>query len=330
MDDVLDQKELDALLAAVDGGQVDLAEAPAGPYAQEVALYDFRRPERVSKDHLRALEGLHEGFARTLGASLSSFLRTIVDVRVVSVEQCSYGEFILSLPNPTCFFLLGAKPMEGNPILELNPGIVFPILDWLLGGGREPVHVPQRPVTEIEQRLVNRLVERALKALAESWSAVQEIELAVLQNETNPQLIQVLPAGEGVVLLTFEITIGEASGLMNLCLPFAVIEPIMNRIVHATQADYLERQSDPRIVESIAQRLDGAPVELAVHLAQTAITVGDLLHLAVGDVLKTEKPADATMLVTVEGRPKFRGLAVQHRGRKAVHITAPAGPRDRI
>ena len=329
MAETLDQRDIDALLKAVDRGQLSVE--PAGPDTQsEVTVYDFRRPERVSKDHIRALEALHEAFARTLGASLSTVMRAIVDVRVASIEQCTYSEFILSLPNPTCFFLLGVKPIEGNLILELNPSILFPMLDRLLGGGREPPLVPSRPVTEIERRLVDRLVTRALRALAEAWSAVQEIELAILKMETNPPMVQVLPGGEVVVMVTLEITVGDTSGMMNLCLPFSVVEPLTPRLSRASRLDHFRRQPAEENAGRIAHLIEQAPVELTVYLAETTITVADLMNLRVGDIIKTEKPADETLLVRVGEKPKFRGRPADHRGKKAILITARAGPRDRI
>lgn len=330
MPEVLDQKEIDALLSAVDAGQVDLDEAQPLASPSAVRLYDFRRPERVSKEHLRALEAMHEAFARSLGASLSTFIRSIVEARVASVEQCTYGEFILALGSPTCFYLLNTRPIEGNLILELSPSLLFPILDRLLGGGREAPIIPPRPVTEIEQRLADRLVERALKALAQAWQSVQPMELTIAQRETNPQLIQVLPAGEVVVWLAFEITIGETRGTLNLCLPYAVIEPIMNRISRASRLDFLRREPDGQNAPIISEAIARAPIELTVYVAETTITVGDLLDLKVGDILKTDKGADTSLLVTVEGRPKFRGRAGQHRGRKALIIDQLAAPHDRI
>lgn len=329
MAEFLDQREINALLSAIDEGQID-GEAFAADETSNVVLYDFRRPERVSKEDARALEALHDGVARSLGASVSSLVRTIVDVRLASVEQSTYGEFIVSLPNPTCFYLLEAEALKGNLILELDPGVVFPILDRMLGGGREPPTTPERPVTEIEQRLIDRVVDRALDALAESWRVIQEVELTVVQKETNPQLVQVLPASEVVVVITYEMTFGEATGTIHQCVPVAVFEPIMNRISRTSRLDYLRRGADGGHAHAIARAIERAPMDLTVYLAETTITVDDLANLRVGDVLKTDKPVNETLLLTVNGKPKMRGRAGQHRGRKALLISETAGPRDRV
>jgi flagellar motor switch protein FliM len=183
MADVLDQSEVDALLAAVDAGAVaqETTAAPteqvalpgsAGRYGMhpEAQVYDFKRPERVSKDQMRALEGLHEGFGRNFGAALSGYLRTIIEVSVAHIEQLTYSEFIHSLPNPTCFNLLKAEQLEGQLCLEISPLIIYPIIDRLLGGSNADLFIPQRPLTQIEQRLVQRITDRATHFLSEAWS----------------------------------------------------------------------------------------------------------------------------------------------------------------
>src|SRR5687768_9573725 len=167
MTDVLDQSEVDALLAAVDSGEVKQQSdtvAPSNgrrPANVDVQTYDFKRPERVSKDQMRALEGLHEGFGRNFGAAISGYLRTIIEVSVAHIEQLTYSEFIHSLPNPTCFNLLKAEQLDGQLCLEISPLIIYPIIDRLLGGSNADLFIPQRPLTQIEQRLVQRITDRA-------------------------------------------------------------------------------------------------------------------------------------------------------------------------
>jgi flagellar motor switch protein FliM len=179
MADILDQSEVDALLNAVSSGDVDTAPGGgttrAGQAApqKDVSVYDFKRPERVSKDQMRALQTIHEGFARNFGAALSAFLRTIVETRVATIEQLTYSEFIHSLPSPTCFNLLSASPLNGQLCLELSPLIVYPIVDRLLGGTNAEIFIPQRPLTSIEMRLVNRILNRALVYLGEAWSELE-------------------------------------------------------------------------------------------------------------------------------------------------------------
>ncbi len=197
MSEVLDQSEVDALLAAVDGGQVAQDNAPtvfgrAGRQQAEVHVYDFKRPERVSKDQMRALEALHEGFGRNFGAALSGYLRTIIEVNVANIEQLTYSEFIHSLPNPTCFNLLKAEQLEGQLCLEISPLIIYPIIDRLLGGSNADLFIPQRPLTQIEQRLVQRITDRATHHLSEAWSNLTPITFSVAEGEPERSKARIL------------------------------------------------------------------------------------------------------------------------------------------
>jgi len=222
--DVLDQSEVDALLAAVDGGAVQKESAPAvfgskGKTQVDVQVYDFKRPERVSKDQMRALEALHEGFGRNFGAAISGYLRTIIEVSVAHIEQLTYSEFIHSLPNPTCFNLLKAEQLDGQLCLEISPLIIYPIVDRLLGGSNAELFIPQRPLTQIEQRLVQRITDRATHHLSEAWSNLTPVTFRVEDFESNPQLVQIVPPNETVVVVGFELKMGNRAGTMSLCIP---------------------------------------------------------------------------------------------------------------
>src|SRR6187431_3677646 len=201
-DDVLSQAEVESLISAMESQpalpKLAPAAAPAparGPARQreKVLTYDFKRPERVGKEQMRALQSLHEGFGRNFGAALSALLRTIVEVKLTSVDQLTYSEFVFSLENPTCFNLLRADPLEGNLILDINPSILYPIIDRLLGGGRESGPLARRPLTEIELRLVTRITNLFLAELRHAWENVLELTLSVERVESNPQLVQIVP-----------------------------------------------------------------------------------------------------------------------------------------
>ena len=197
MADVLDQSEIDALLAAVDSGEVEEEDNTVQIFSRhrrdlenvEVRPYDFKRPERVSKDQMRALQTLHEAFARNFGASLSGFLRTIVEVKVANCEQMTYAEFISGLPNPTSFNLIQPKPLEGQMCLEISPLIIYPIIDRLLGGTNAELFIPQRPMTLIETRLIGKVTSRGLTALGEAWESIKPITFEITATESNPQLV---------------------------------------------------------------------------------------------------------------------------------------------
>jgi flagellar motor switch protein FliM len=333
--DVLDQSEVDALLAAVDGGRMPGdpqapqvyggAGGPAGnnaaPGSAEVHVYDFKRPERVSKDQMRALEALHEGFGRNFGAALSGYLRTIIEVNVAHIEQLTYSEFIHSLPNPTCFNLLKAEQLDGQLCLEISPLIIYPVIDRLLGGSNADLFIPQRPLTQIEQRLVQRITDRAMQHLSEAWSNLTPVTFSVADFESNPQLVQIVPPNETVVVVGFELKMGNRAGTMSLCIPYNVIEPIMGTLASQNWFSYQRKGGQEDHVRKLTKNVNAAPVELRAILAQTTITLNDLLSLQPGDVITTEKHVEQDVLLQVEGRGKFLAQVGEFRGSKAVRIT---------
>ncbi|MFT3786259.1 MAG: flagellar motor switch protein FliM [Tepidisphaeraceae bacterium] len=337
MADILDQSEVDALLAAV-GGVTDSApaasDAKADPFGAgfailpggrateiEHSLYDFKRPERVSKDQMRALEALHEGFGRNFGASLSGYLRTIVEVSVAHLEQLTYSEFIHSLPNPTCFNLLKAEQLDGQICLEISPLIIYPIIDRLLGGSNADLFIPQRPLTQIEQRLVERITDRATTHLSEAWSALTPVTFTIQDFESNPQLVQIVPPNETVVVVGFELKLGNRAGTMSLCIPYNVIEPVMAKLTANTWLTYQRKGGQDDNGRRLRKHVDSADVKMRAVLARTTLRMSDLLGLQVGDIITTEKPVSGEVTLEVEGRNKFHGTIGQFRGNKAIRIT---------
>lgn len=325
MADILDQSEVDALLNAVsedsEGLQSSLGLREAAVTEKEVGAYDFKRPERVSKDQMRALQSIHEGFARSFGASLSAFLRTIVETRVATTEQLTYSEFIHSLPSPTCFNLLSSHPLNGNLCLEISPLIIYPIVDRLLGGANTDMFIPQRPLTSIEQRLANRIINRALQNLAEAWAELVEIQFEVTDTESNPHLVQMVAPNEIVVVVGFEIKMGARAGTMSLCIPFNVIEPVIGKLATQSWLAYSRRDADQDQVRRVTSGLNRAVVGIRAYLGETKITVADLLSLTPGDIIKLDKLVDKDLIVQVEGRNKFAGRVGQLHGNRAVQIT---------
>ena len=323
MADVLDQSEVDALLSAVESGGVETAEKLASRVAttKEIHTYDFKRPERVSKEQMRALEGIHDSFARNFGASLSGFLRTIVEVRVATAEQLTYSEFIHSLPNPTNFNLLTAEPLEGQMCLELSPLIIYPIIDRLLGGSNSELFIPQRPLTMIEQRLVSRITTRALQSLTESWTELVKIEFKITETESNPHLVQIVAPNEVVVVLGFEIKMSGRAGTMSLCIPFNVIEPVMGKLLSQGWLAYQRQSAVEDKSQEIARGLGVTHVDVVAYLAETTVTLGELLTLQPGDILQTTKDAGGELILQVEGRNKFAGRLGKHKRNLAIKIT---------
>lgn len=342
MADVLDQSEVDALLAAVESGGVPGSGPGSGdragpqvfsrrPHAGETAeikIYDFKRPERVSKDQMRALHTLHESFARNFGASLSVFLRTIVEVKVATCEQMTYSEFTSGLPNPTSFNLLDADGLEGQMCLEISPLIIYPIIDRLLGGSSQDLFIPQRPMTLIETRLIGNVIRRGLTALSEAWAGIRKLEFRVAATESNPQLVQIVPPNEVVVVIGFELKTTNRAGTMNLCIPYNVIEPVMEHLSSQSWFAASRNQKSAQMEQQLSRGLSRAPVEITGLLAQTTMTLSDLLALAPGDVVVTEKPAARPVVLCVEGEPKYLAQIGQFRGQRALKVARPVTPDD--
>ncbi len=336
MSEVLDQPEIEALLSSVEAeanggslagsGEAGWAGGVSGASllaSRDSHTYDFKRPERVSKDQIRAIFSIHEVFARNLGATLSGLLRTIIDVRVVGVEQLAYSEFIQSLPNPTCFMVLRAPPLEGQMCLEFSPLIVYPFVDRLLGGDNSNLFIPQRPFTSIEWRLISRIVDRTLEHLSEAWRNLVEAHFEVVETESNPQLVHIVAPTDVVVFITFEIRLGQTAGTMGLCVPFNTIESVLSHL--ASQAwFYKPKPATEGQQKRLLRNLIKSPVDLIAYLGQTTIRLSELRGLRPGDLLPLDKRADQELILRIAGRNKFAGTAGQFRGQRALRITRRA------
>ncbi len=322
-DDVLSQAEVESLLSAMDKRDQDVVSQATTSRAKnrgKVSPYDFKRPERVGKEAMRSLQTMHEAFGRNFGASLSGLLRTIIDLKLTSVDQLTYSEFVFSLENPTCFNLIDAPPLEGQLILDINLSLLFPIIDRLLGGGSDPGTPLRRPLTEIELRLVSRITDLFCQELKKAWENVLDLNLAVNRVESNPQLVQIVPPNEVVVLISFELMLGEVRGMMNLCIPYNSIERISSRLLANSWMSYGKKSATAENMRRISTQLNDAKVEVVVDLAETNISTSDLIGLRVGDIIATEKDVAHPLVVSVEGRPKFHAQPGAFKGRKAIQV----------
>ncbi|MEC9373997.1 MAG: flagellar motor switch protein FliM [Planctomycetota bacterium] len=338
MAEILDQSDIDSLLSAIDSGEIEAEETDRQIFSRsrrdfdavEVRDYDFKRPERVSKDQMRALQTLHEGFARNFGAALSGFLRMIAEVHLSTCEQMTYAEFVAALPTPTSFSLIKPAPLEGRVCLEISPLIIYPIIDRLLGGTNQELFIPQRPVTTIEGRLVSQITDRAMAALREAWAGVADIDFSVGEVESNPQIVQIVPPNEVVVVVGFEINLANRAGTMSLCIPYNVIEPLMDSLSAQNWFNSGRLRGSSEYAGRITSRLSRAGIEITGLLGETTITIADLLQMQVGDLVLTEKPASDPVVLCVEGRKKFVAHVGQFKGARALRVIRPVEPTDRL
>jgi flagellar motor switch protein FliM len=342
MMDLLDQNEVDALLAAVESGGDDeeaSSEDTRVFYSSkrlgntddiEVRDYDFKRPERVSKDQMRALQTLHEAFARSYGALLSGYLRTIVEVKVANIEQMTFSEFTHALPNPTCFNLLSCEPLDGNMCLEISPLIIYPVIDRLLGGSNADLFIPQRPLTAIELRLVGRIIDRAKTGLSEAWANISTLDFQLEESESNPALVQIVPPNEVIVVVNFEVKMGSRAGTMSLCVPYNVIEPVIDKLSNQTWAAYKKNKKGNQFRMRLEGHLEAAKLDVTTILADTSMKVSDLINLQVGDIILTGKPASSPLSLSIEGKRKYIGQLGQYRGNRAFKVSRELSPKDRV
>ena len=331
---ILTQEEVDALLEAVaDGDEGALPEPDEDSHAMAVStplkkftIYNFRRPERISKEQLRSLHFMHDRFARNFSASLSAYLRTITEVNLVSVEQLSYAEFLLSLPDPTTFNAISMKPLEGNAALELNPNVAFPMIDKLLGGPGLPLEV-DRSITEIEQNIIEGVIKLALEDLREVWRQTIDLEMKVEARETSPQLIQIVAPNEVVVLIVFEVKIGEVSGMMNLCIPTSLMEPIAGKF-DSDLSSGSQRTYDPRDFRRLKRNLMNARQRISADIMGTNVSINELVNLGPGDIVMLDYSGKSDMYLSIGGVPKMLGSVVEREGSRSFVISGKISDRS--
>ncbi len=319
MVDILSQEEIDALLDVVEGDDV-LEESDENLLSQhQVTLYDFKRPNRVSKEQLRAFRGIHDKMARSLASQISSIMRSIVEIQLHSVDQMTYGEFLMSLPNPTSFNVFSMKPLEGSGVIEINPSIAFPMLDRLLGGKGEPFDA-SREFSDIELSLFETILRVVMSTLKEAWGPVIEVYPAIESKESSPNVVQIVAQNEIVVMVVMEIIIGHSSGMMNICYPVISLEPILPKL--ASRDLILNETSSKKSRNTeLKVLLGGAKVNIEANLGEADITMVDILELKVGDVLRLSSAADDIVTVAVDGKERFRGEIGLRRFRKSIQIT---------
>jgi flagellar motor switch protein FliM len=319
MDKILSQDEINALFSAMATEDTTLKPAePEKPETQrKVTHYDFHRADRISQDQIRSLTLLHDDFARNFSSSLSAYLRAFVEVTLASVEQMSYGEFVKILPDPTLFSSIGMRPLDGNMALELNPNLVFPMIDMLLGGPGNVV--PEaRNLTEIEMHIIEGVINLGMRDLKEAWRPIMELDFFLEGAGTKPQMFQIVSGGETVVTVGMDIKVGDNVGTMNICIPSRMLKVIRSKF---DQQWSIRRQKVAGSeADKIMNLIRGAEILVSGLMRENNLTVDDLLKILPGDVIQLNKPMSEPVLLCVAGIPKFLGHVVMRRGKRAFEI----------
>jgi len=320
MAEILSQEEIDALLEVVEDEE-SVEELGTGPdllEQRQITLYDFKRPNRVSKEQLRSIRALHDKMARNLASDISSLMRSIVEVQLHSVDQMTYGEFLMSLPSPTSFNVFSLKPLDGKGVIEINPSIVFPMIDRILGGPGISFDT-NREFTDIELNLLDQILRVITQNMKEVWSPIMELYPVIEAKESSPNVVQIVAQNEIVIMVVMEIIIGQTSGMMNICYPVISIESLLPKLA-SRDLMLSETSSRKSRNKELRALLRGAKIELEAVLGYAILNMKEVLDLQEGDIIKLDRPADDTVVVKVDGREKFIADFGIRRYRKSIKI----------
>ncbi|MGV3489410.1 MAG: flagellar motor switch protein FliM [Tuberibacillus sp.] len=329
MADILSQTEIDALLSAISTGEMDAEELKKEELQKKEKVYDFKRALRFSKDQFRSLTRIHENFARLLTTYYSSQLRTYVHITVASVEQLPYDEFVRSVPSMTILNVFEAPPLEGRMLIEVNPNIAYAMLDRLLGGIGASFNKIDN-LTEIETKLISQIFEKSLEPFKEAWTSVIDMEPRMQTFEVNTQFLQMVTPNETVVVISLSVTIGEASGMMNICIPHVVLEPVIQKLSMHQWMTEKKKQSTPADTALLKSHVKEALVDVHAILGTSVLTIGDLLELEVGDVIPLNSGIHKPLLLKIGERPKFYVQPGKSKNKMAVQVMETIDEGDEI
>jgi len=324
MADLLSQNEIDSLLSDMSSGRVNVEDVISGKFkTMDVSNYDFRRPNRISKNQLRTLQTVHENFAETFGYYLVSRLQSLISVEITSIDQLFYSEYILSVSNPSCLYVFDIEGTDGNGILEISPQLALVIVEKLLGGSGEISPKP-RSITPIEQSVVRGIVEHAFSDLRNAWRSITEINFKYSRLEMEADFVQIAPSSEIVLVVSFNVNIGVNTYLMNVCFPTFALEEVLtklNRQQITAPSISISPQKKKENIEIIDKQISSTYLNVQAELARTSISVNDFLNLEVGDIIKLDKKVNEEIEISINFRKKLLGRPVSIDGKRAVEIT---------
>jgi flagellar motor switch protein FliM len=322
MAEFLSQDEIDALLdiaesgEEIDGGHEDQLVSKEKNYS----IYDFKKPNRISNEQFKAFSALHDKMLRDLITDLSAMLRKIVDIKLYSIEQMTYGEFILSIPQLTSLNTLSIKPLEGRIVIECNPGISHKIIAELLGSGAVASSDNlDRELTEIEIEIFEHFYKMFVKHMYRAWDEVTTLNFKIESRDTNANAIQIISDHEIVLLVVLEVTIDEESGFLSICYPISYIEPLLNKIVDKIFSEGRNRKSSRK--KDIKTLISGAKMNIEAIMAETELTVSELLELKKNDIIVFNKNATSpSAKLYINKTEKFSVVSGVSNNRKAIQI----------
>lgn len=320
MPDVLSQDAIDAMLKSISSGaKIEDIAAKADEYAK-LKVYDFKRPDKFSKDQLRAIQMIHESFARQMTTVLSTLIRSIVSAEIASVEQLAYEEFVNYMVQPTVIGLIEMHPFEGSMLIEINPALVFTIIDRMLGG-RGTFLGTVRELTDIEKTVIERVIMRILELLEDSWSTVVDVRFRFESMESNPFFVQICSPSDMVLVVIMKLRVSDVEGMVSLCFPYFLIEPIMDRLSSQQWFASTSHKGDDQVKQWLNNSIMKVNMPLAMELGHTILSLADVYALQPGDVIKLDELKDSHIDVRVGNQVRFKARPGTLNGHMAVELT---------
>ena len=320
MPDVLSQNAIDDLLKSISSGaNIDEIAAKADEY-EKLKVYDFKRPDKFSKDQLRAIQMIHESFARQMTTVLSTLIRSIVSAEVASVEQLAYEEFVNYMVQPTVIGMIEMHPFEGSMLMEINPALVFTIIDRMLGG-RGTFSGNIRELTDIEKTVIERVIMRILELLEDSWSTVVDVRFRFESMESNPFFVQICSPSDMVLVVIMKLRVSDVEGMVSLCFPYFLMEPIMDRLSSQQWFASTSHKADDEVRKWLNNSVMQVKMPMAMELGHTILSLADVYALQVGDVIKLDELKDSHIDVRVGNQIRFKARPGTLNGHMAVELT---------
>ncbi|MBI5206474.1 MAG: flagellar motor switch protein FliM [Candidatus Firestonebacteria bacterium] len=328
MSDILSQEEVEKLYNKAIEGELNKTVKPEKT-EPSVIHYNFQRPTRFNKDQIRTIQLLHDTFAGLYHNLLSSYLRCSISVNLIAVDQLIYSEYISSVGNPSLINIITMEPLKGQAILEINQSLAFAFFDRLLGGVGLKYN-KSREFTEIEKVVIKKIVDEVLITLENAWKHVIDIKTQVKKTETNPQFVQVVSPETTVILITFEIKIDDTSGLISICLPYPVLEPIQMKLSSRNWFIFKDKTPSFQKDNKIEKKLHSSKLDVQAFLGTILIKAKDVLELKPGDIIKLDTKVNDLIRVDVEGLPEFYARPGLLNSRNSIQIQKQISKDERL
>lgn len=320
MGEVLSQSEIDNLLQALSSGELDVDEIKDSDEKQ-IKNYDFARPSKFSKEHLRTLEIIFEHYGRLLSTNLPVYLRKNIQVEVMNSEAVTYSEFSNALSNPVLLGIVDFEPLKGSVILEMATNLAYAMVDRMLGGSGEPLS-KTREFSEIELLIIERIMGACVELFREPWQNVVDLHPRLERIETNSQFAQIISPSEMIAIVTITVRVGDVEGLMNVCLPYITLEPVMDKLNTKYWYSTIQDKDEQQYADAIESLISHAPIPVKAILGNSAISVNDFVNLQVGDIIRLDRKVDEELDVFVGNIRKFTALPGASGEDYAVRITS--------